>query len=197
MARINQKAFYQEHYETYGTSPQGVAWDSVQTQKRRFSAIISCLGDIKQDTLVDAGCGFGDLYLYLQEKNNLPKTYVGLDLCKPMVMEAKVRTGCNIMQRDILKQTIPMADWYVASGSMNLLTRMETGIFIQRCFEKSRKGFVFNLLSGKEQEGKFSYWAPYDIIKLCQSLGGKVEIKEGYMEGDFTVALLPHSSGWR
>jgi len=191
MARIDQKDFYQNNYDTYGVSAEGVAWDSLQTQKRRFSAIASCLGDIKNDTLVDAGCGFGDFYVYLKEKNNLPKTYTGLDLCEPMVKEAKVRTGCKIVQRDILRQTIPMADWYVASGSMNLLTRMETRIFIQRCFEKSCKGFVFNLLSGKEHEGIYSYWMPHEIMELCRPLGAKVQIKEGYMDGDFTVVLLP------
>lgn len=190
MARTNQKEFYQNNYETYGVSAEGVAWDSTQTQKRRFSAINACLGDIKNDTLIDAGCGFGDFYLYLKEKNNLPKTYTGLDLCEPMVKEAKIRTGCKIIQRDILKQTIPMADWYVASGSMNLLTRMETRIFIQRCFEKSRKGFVFNLLCGREQKGKFSYWVPHEMIALCKPLGGKVQIKEGYMDGDFTVSMV-------
>ena len=195
MARINQKTFYQNNYDKYGVSAEGVAWDSVQTQKRRFSAIASCLGDVKNDTLVDAGCGFGDFYLYLKENNNLPKTYTGLDLCEPMVKEAKIRTGCKIVQRDILRQTIPMADWYVASGSMNLLTRLETRLFIQRCFEKSRKGFVFNLLYGKEHGGKeheinYSYWMPHDIIELCRPFGVKVHIKEDYMEGDFTVTLL-------
>jgi len=189
MARIDQKRFYQENYDTYGVSAEGVAWDSVQTQKRRFSAIASALGIIKNDALVDAGCGFGDFYLYLKEKNSLPKSYVGLDLCEPMVEEARVRTGCKIIQRDILSQTIPLADWYVASGSMNLLTRMETRLFIQRCFEKSRKGFVFNLLYGREQEGEFSFWLPYEIRKLCQPLGVEIEIKEGYMDGDFTVIL--------
>ncbi len=189
MARIDQKNFYQNNYNTYGISAEGVAWDSERTQKRRFSAINSCLGDLKNDTLVDAGCGFGDFYLYLKEKNNLPKTYTGLDLCEPMVKEAQVRTCCKIIQRDILRQTIPVADWYVASGSMNLLTRLETRLFIQRCFEKSRKGFVFNLLQGKEREGIYNYWLPYEISEFCQTLGAKVQIKEGYMEGDFTVIL--------
>ena len=190
MARIDQKDFYQNNYDTYGVTAEGVAWDCVQTQKRRFSAIASCLGEVKNDTLVDAGCGFGDFYIYLKEKNNLPKTYTGLDLCAPMVKEAKVRTGCKIVQRDILRQTIPVADWYVASGSMNLLTRLETRIFIQRCFEKSCKGFVFNLLCGKEQEGKYSYWQVHEIIEFCQPFDAKIEIKEGYMEGDITVVLL-------
>jgi len=190
MARIDQKVFYQNNYDTYGVSAEGVAWNGEQTQKRRFSAIASCLGDVKHDTLVDAGCGFGDFYLYLKEKNNVPKIYTGLDLCEPMVREAKVRTGCKIVQRDILRQTIPMADWYIASGSMNLLTELETRIFIQRCFEKSRKGFVFNLLDGKKREGNYSYWNPHDILVFCRTFSKNVSLKEGYMEGDFTVTLL-------
>ena len=193
MARIDQKSFYQNNYETYGVSAEGVAWHSAQTQKRRLSAIASCLGDIKNDTLVDAGCGFGDFYLYLKETNRLPKAYIGLDLCTPMVKEAKIRTGCKILKCDILKQPIPTADWYVASGSMNLLTHIETRIFIQRCFEKSRKGFVFNLLCGKENAGGFNYWAPHNILKICKALDTKVQIKEGYMEGDFTVAISQKS----
>ncbi|RRS30267.1 MAG: methyltransferase type 11 [Epsilonproteobacteria bacterium (ex Lamellibrachia satsuma)] len=191
MARIDQKTFYQNNYDTFGISACGVAWDSEQTQKRRFSVITSCLGDVKNDTLVDAGCGFGDFYLYLKEKNNLPKTYTGMDLCEPMVKEAQVRTDCQIVQRDILRQPIPVADWYVASGSMNLLTRIETSLFIQRCFAKSRKGFIFNLLQGKEREGTYNYWLPHEIIKLCRPLSAKIQIKEGYMDGDFTVVLLP------
>lgn len=189
MARINQKEFYQNHYDRYGVSAEGVAWDSSRTQRRRFAALASALGDVGQDTLMDAGCGFGDFYLYLREKDTLPKSYTGIDLCAPMVVEAKRRTGCTILQRDVLRQALPVADWYVASGSMNLLSRLETRLFIQRCFEKSRKGFVFNLLEGREREGEFSYWHPHEIREMCRVFTEKIEIKEGYLEGDFTVRL--------
>lgn len=181
--------FYQDNINNYGTSACGVAWDSEHSQKWRFWAIFSALGNVKNDSIVDAGCGFGDFYLYLKEKNSLPKMYTGLDLCSPMVAEAKLRTGCKIFQCDILRQNLPMADWYVASGSMNLLTRLETQLFIQRCFEKSRKGFVFNLLEGQEREGSFSYWRTHELSQIGRLLGAKVHIKEGYLEGDFTVIL--------
>ncbi|ADV46379.1 class I SAM-dependent methyltransferase [Nitratifractor salsuginis] len=189
MARIDQIAFYDEKLRTYGLNAEGVAWDSARTQRRRFGAIASCLGRLQGDTLVDAGCGLGDFYLYLQEQGNLPGRYIGIDLHPEMAAAARERTGCEILRRDILRQKLPLADWYVASGSMNLLTRTETGIFIRRCFEKSRKGFVFNLLEGRERSGEFGYWKPREVIELCRPLGATVSIKEGYLEGDFTVFL--------
>jgi SAM-dependent methyltransferase len=189
MPRIDQIAFYDDKLKTYGATAEGVAWDSAYTQRRRFGAIASCLGNLRNESLVDAGCGVGDFYLYLGEKGNPPQHYIGIDLHPEMVAAAKERTGCEILRRDILRQSLPTADWYVASGSMNLLTRSETGIFIRRCFEKSRKGFVFNLLEGKERVGEFGYWKPRDVIELCRPLGARVRIIEEYLEGDFTLFL--------
>ena len=98
--------------------------------------------------------------------------------------------AARYVQRDILRQTIPMADWYVASGSMNLLTELETRIFIQRCFEKSRKGFVFNVLEGKNVKET----TVTGTLMICWNSAvlsvKKVKLKEGYLEGDFTIVLL-------
>ncbi len=71
---------------------------------------------------------------------------------------AKGQLTCSLnfrldQQRDILRQSLPMADWYVASGSMNLLSCIETAIFIRRCYEHARKGFVFNLIGGQRAGG--------------------------------------------
>ena len=189
MARVNQKSFYQSNIETYGLTAQGVAWDSPRTQRRRFAVLASCLGDLRGESIVDAGCGFGDFYLYLKERGNPPQRYIGIDLLEEMVEEARRRTGCRILKRDILRQSLPRADWYVASGSMNLLGRTETAIFIRRCFEHASKGFVFNLLEGREREGAFSYWHPREVRELLCALGARVEIVEGYLEGDMTVVL--------
>ncbi|WP_456458830.1 hypothetical protein [Nitratifractor sp.] len=83
-----------------------------------------------------------------------------------------------------------MADWYVAGGSMNLLSRTETAIFIRRCYEHTRKGFVFNLLEGREREGEFAYWQSREVRELLRPLGARVEIVTGYPEGDMTVILM-------
>ena len=190
MARTDQETFYHAHIARYGIDARGVAWDSARTQRRRFAVLAAQLGDLRESTLVDAGCGFGDLYLYLKERGKLPKRYIGIDLVPQMVEAARQRTGCRILQRDILRQSLPVADWYVASGSMNLLGRTETAIFIRRCYEHTRKGFVFNLLEGREREGEFAYWQPKEVRKLLRPLGARVEIVTGYLEGDMTVVLM-------
>ncbi|WP_456431624.1 class I SAM-dependent methyltransferase [Nitratifractor sp.] len=189
MARVDQDRFYKEQILRYGVTAQGVAWDSARTQRRRFAVLAEQLGDLRASTLVDAGCGFGDFYLYLEERGNLPRRYIGIDLVPQMVDAARERTGCRILQRDILRQSLPVADWYVASGSMNLLSRTETAIFIRRCYEHARKGFVFNLLEGREREGEFSYWQLREARELLRPLGARVEIVTGYLEGDMTVVM--------
>ena len=189
MPGIDPKEFYTKKIALHGFTARGVAWDSARTQRRRFAVLAEQLGNLRDSTLVDAGCGFGDFYLYLDERGNLPRRYTGIDLIPEMAAEARNRTGCKILRRNILQDSLPRADWYVASGSMNLLSREETAIFIRRCFEHSRKGFVFNLLEGREREGTFNYWRPSEIQKLCADLGAKARIIEGYLEEDMTVVL--------
>ena len=164
--------------------------DSARTQWRRFALLSAQLEDLRALTLVDAGRGFGDFYLFLQDRGNQPRRYIGIDLVPQMVEAARERTGCRILQRDILRQSLPTADWYVASGSMNLLSRTETAIFIRRCYEHARKGFVFNLLEGREREGEFAYWQPGEVRELLRPLEARVEIVTGYLEGDMTVILM-------
>ncbi len=145
--------------------------------------------DLSTSSIVDAGCGFGDLYLYLEERSSEPKTYIGLEVMESMIGPAIERTGCQVLACDILHDPLPEADFYFCSGAMNILTRFETHLFIRRCFEASKKGFVFNLLKGEDESLVYNYFHPSEIKKLAKELGAKVKIKEGYLPRDFSVAF--------
>ena len=188
MARVDQEKFYENAIKRYGKVAKGVAWIDEVRQKKRFNTILKQVESIKEVTLVDAGCGFGDLYLFMKERSLLPKKYIGIDALDIMVEEAKSRTGQTILKCDLLKDKLPEADWYVASGSLNLLTRFETLLAIKRCFDVSNKGVVFNLLKGKDISKTYNYWMPEEISKSCRKLGN-VKIIEGYLDGDFTVVI--------
>ena len=188
MARVNQVKFYENAIKRYGKVAKGVAWIDEVRQKKRFSAILKQIRSITEVTLVDAGCGFGDLYLFMKERSLLPKKYIGIDALDVMVEEAKSRTGQTILKCDLLKSPLPEADWYVASGSLNLLTRFETLLAIKRCFDVANEGIVFNLLKGYDRSKTYNYWMPDEIRKSCSKLGD-VKIIEGYLDGDFTVVI--------
>lgn len=190
MPRINNATFYENAIKRYGCSARGLNWNSKASQHKRFEVLHEFLGDeITTCKMVDAGCGFGDFYLFLQEKGVRPRQYIGYDIVDEALYVAKKRTKQQFHKKDILKDPLESADFYVASGSMNILNRFETFLFIRRCFEASTKGFVFNLLKGKDEEGHFNYFLPHEIEAHLADFEGEVFIKEDYMDGDFTVFL--------
>jgi SAM-dependent methyltransferase len=189
MARTNQIDFYRRRLEAHGPGAEGVGWDSPRTQRLRFGVLLSGLGDLRERSLADAGCGTGELWLYLRERGQLSREYLGLELSGEMAALARERTGERILRRDILRDRLPAADWYIASGSMNLLSPLEVRLFIRRCWEACRIGFAFNLLEGRERPGPYGYHSVREIREYCRSLGAEVTIVNDYLEGDFTVIM--------
>lgn len=191
MPRLNNQTFYENAIKRYGCTARGLNWNSKSSQQMRFEIIHELLAHaLSSSKIVDAGCGFGDLYLFLQQKGALPRRYVGYDVLDEALFVAHKRTKQRIVKCDILNDELESADFYIASGSMNILNRFETFLFIRRCFDASRKGFIFNLLKGQEKEGNFNYFLPQEIEAFVSEFAYDVIIKEGYMEGDFTVLLL-------
>lgn len=190
MPRIDNKLFYEKAIKRYGCTARGLNWNSKSSQYTRFEVIYELLADsISTCKVVDAGSGFGDLYLFLKQKGALPRSYVGYDLLDEVLFVAHQRTKQRFVKCDILCDALEEADYYIASGSMNILNHFETYLFIERCFGASSKGFVFNLLKGKDSSKHFNYWSVEDMVLHVNTLGCEVIVKEGYMEGDFTIFL--------
>lgn len=191
MPRLDHHSFYMDSLISHGETAQGVQWQSSAMQELRFEVIRRCLPARLTDlTLVDAGCGFGDLYRYLLKRGESPGRYIGLDVMAPMVESARRRTGCEIRRCDVLQDRLPRADFYVCSGAMNTLTREETWSFIQRCFAAAERGFVFNLLKGNDGPGDYNFQQPRDLLALAHDLGAEPRLHEDYLSDDFTLALM-------
>jgi len=189
MSRIDNQKYYNEVVTRHGVSAQGVHWNSQATQYKRFEVLLSMLDMNEYSSVVDVGCGFADLYLYIQE-NEMPfSTYIGLEVMESMVVEARNRVECEIRVADVLSDALPKADYYICSGAMNILTRDETYLFIKRCLEASDKGFVFNMLEGEDESMVYNYFKPKEIEMFAKELGVSYTMKKGYLSRDFTVLL--------
>jgi len=183
------KNFIASAIKKHGDSSKGVHWNSAYTQEKRFEVLLSCIDD-KGFSIVDAGCGFGDFYIYLQKKEIVFSDYIGLDLSPSMVEMAKKKTDCEILECDMCRDVLPQADYYVCSGAMNILSRFDSYLFIRNCYEACTKGFVFNLLMGEDDSLVYNHFYPEELQGLFDELGAKVVVKKGYLKHDFTVCLV-------
>ncbi|MDD5400635.1 MAG: class I SAM-dependent methyltransferase [Sulfurimonas sp.] len=192
MPRIDNKTFYSTAIEKYGITAKGVNWHSKESQKMRFDIILEMLPkDMSKHSIADAGCGFGDLYLYMLKKKRAPKEYIGIDSLEEMYAIALNNTGCEIVVADICTDKLPSADFYICSGAMNVLEDFETHLFVRNCFSSCRVGFIFNVLHGEKESETYNYLTTEQIDKMASDLGVKeVIFRDDYMQDDITVMFL-------
>ena len=186
MAKSDNAKLYSASLQKYGQSAKGLNWNSQAHQYIRFEQIASLLpSDLHNYTLADVGCGFGDLYHFLNPK---PKHYTGYDIMKQMVAIATTNTQQTICQLDATTTQPQTADFVVCSGALNILSRFETTLFLHNCYNASRKAFVFNALHGKAKEGVFNYLDKPFLESVAKELGvEEVRYIDDYLENDITV----------
>ena len=187
MRKIQNSDFYKASLKQHGFDVKALHWNSKSSQKKRFDILLKLLPeDISRYIIADAGCGFGDFYLYMEKK---PLSYTGLEVMPQMCKEARKRTKCEILHVNILEDELPEADYYVCSGAMNILSRFDTYLFIRRCVEHSKKGFIFNILQGEDESMVYNYFQPKEMKKIAKDLALTCKIKTGYMERDMSVGF--------
>jgi len=192
---INNEKFYLKAYEKYGLSAQGVNWNSKESQEVRFEVIADLLGrKLLTSSVVDAGCGFGEFYLFCTNLDLTPNSYIGLDCVQSSIDVCRQRFdgvyNCSFTCRDILKDDLPKADWYVASGSLNILSRFDTWLFLEKMLENSHKGIVFNILQGYVRSDNFNYQNKDDMKDFAKSKNLNIVIINGYLKNDMTIRMM-------
>lgn len=189
MPTIDNQKFYLNAIKKHGYSARGLNWNSENNQIVRFKQLTKLLPkDLENFTLTDVGCGFGDFYLYLEQK---PKKYLGVDILEEMTMIAQINTAQEVQQCDVLKESLTPSDYVVCSGALNILTRFETTLFIQNCYKASKHGFIFNCLYGDRESETFNYLNSKFIEDIALSLGvNEVKYIENYIPNDITVGFF-------
>lgn len=193
MPRIDTRKFYKASLKRYAQTAQGLQWHSEASQQIRFDALRSLLpDDLHNYSIVDAGCGFGDFYIYLQQHNLTPRSYIGIDCLDFMCTIARNNTKQTIIQADITtKTTLPIADFYICSGAMNTLTKFESYLFIHNCYHHATQGFCFNILYKNTHSNTYNYFYKQDIQQLKKSLHvSQIRMKKEYIEDDRTFLFL-------
>jgi len=173
---------------------EALGWNDVAGQLARFK-VLSGIGDLNNYSVLDAGCGYGDLYDYLI-KIYPQLRYYGVEQIPAILNVALERyshhTGAYFFEGDFSAADLPMVDYVIASGSLNY--RHSDNLFILKTIEKlfntCRIGFGFNLLRAIDPpDGFLEAYNPVYITEFCRRLTGRVTLIEDYYNADYTVYL--------
>jgi ubiquinone/menaquinone biosynthesis C-methylase UbiE len=188
---------YDELIKKYGHSPQALGWGFQKGKQSLRFQILCEIGSLSNSSILDVGCGFGDLYGYLKHKK-IPVKYSGIDLNKKMIEIGKIiYPQTKFETRDILMHKITKKyDWVFASGittfgfNYNLVKKMLTEML-----RISKKGVAINFVGGVldyKQKGIF-YAEPEKIYKITRVLSNRVSIRHDYGPYEFTLYLYKNN----
>jgi len=193
-----------DNYKKYGYSPCSLEWNKGK-QGIRFDILTSDLHISKGASVIDIGCGFGDLLPYW--RNIGGGTYYGVDVTPEFINEAKKLyiqhvADAEFMTADFLDENYHRtADFALVSGSLNYrFNHTDNYAFIENCMKKafalSRQGISFNFLSDKV-EWKYDYaWYsnPVVILEMAYDLSRNVVLRNDYMPFEFTITVFKDDS---
>jgi SAM-dependent methyltransferase len=172
-------------------------WASASSQRARFEILADNV-PLAGKSLLDVGCGLGDLWGFLKERGTRAH-YTGVDLSEKMLAEARRRHGdaefvCADLFDEEHQAPLPRQSYDVVycSGIFNL-SLGNNEAFLLRAVEVLRplagETLAFNLLHARARgsDGNYAYYDPDRVIQAVASPGWKVDVLDRYLHNDFTV----------
>lgn len=190
--------FYEKLLEQHGDSPRSLDW-SEAGQQERFR-VLREVGIEGHESVLDVGCGLGHFLTYrLERQHNGP--YFGVDRSPTMIEKARARFPWpdeSFRERfhvvDVMCDSLPVADYVVASGVLNLVERSnftDMQILLRKCFDACSVGAAVNMLSSrapKKREGRF-YYDPAWALAEALAITPYVTLRHDYRDNDLTLYL--------
>ena len=191
MPKIDPEYFYLAALQKHGINAKALCWNSKEHQQIRFEVIRQALPtNLSNLSIADAGCGFGDFYLFLQERGEEPKAYIGIESLERFVHIAQEKTKRNILYLDVLTEALPKADYYICSGTLNTLTSFECFLFVKKCLDASNYGVVFNFLYGNKESDIYNYIDDENIDGMLREFHAEIFFdRSGYIKNDRTLGI--------
>ena len=175
--------YHRRRIEVHGDGTvEALGWRKKDSQVKRFE-VLSKVGDLSGCSLLDVGCGYGDLKPFLDQRFS-GITYIGIDQMPEFIAEAQVRykdyADTFFYQTDFTAAALPQVDYVVASGA--LAYRCDNPGFyedmIRKMYGASTRAVAFNMLDvhrfpahplllGHDSD---------EIVSFCQGLSDRVEL---------------------
>lgn len=169
--------YYEAKLREHGNSVQALGWGSAESQLLRFK-VLSEIADLRDQVVLDYGCGFGDLYDFLDDIH-----YAGYDNNPAMLAAARARYPTALFLDRPMN-----ADYVLASGTFNLpTTNLQSELL--RMWSLCRKGIAVNFTNAMAEHHTpgIVYRDPFETARYCSALTKKLTLRTDYKENDFCI----------
>lgn len=197
--------YYTAAIERHGSTAKGVDWNDDWSHRLRQEQFLRLLTCDPTASVLDLGCGYGDLLKVLRETGHAG-VYIGCDL-SPAMIDAARRTFGEGPDRRWWVGDDPgdTCDFAIASGIFNVRRGVDEATwaqYVEMTIDKlarlGRRGFGFNMLSmssdPERRREDLHYVNPVKMLETCLNrYGRQVAILQDYGLWEFTV-LVRHSS---
>jgi len=188
---------YLRRFRKYGVDPRALKWQSQKAAEQRYLEITT-LTDFNGKSVLDVGCGFGDLVAFINSKiKNF--TYAGIDLVDEFVSAARNKyPGFSFSVGDYFSDPLQEKfDIIVANGSLNSNVPDNYAFrkkAIKTMFEHAKEVVIFNMVGGlspkKTARGSNVFFADASkIVGFCESLTSSVVLINHPGRREFTVIM--------
>ncbi|HKZ83420.1 MAG TPA: class I SAM-dependent methyltransferase [Anaerolineae bacterium] len=170
-----------------------VGWVSRLQQYTCFEILVG-IADLSACSVLDAGCGTGDLYSFLRARG-FHGTYTGIDLVASSIAEARVRyPDATWLTGDLLTTQLAAHDYVLASGLLDVRTpdsHERVRVLLHRGFGLCRRGMAWNMFSILPPEhSERLYVEPLgDLLDVCNQITPWFTLRRDYSPGHFTLYL--------
>jgi trans-aconitate methyltransferase len=191
--------YFNNRVKNFGASTQALQWKSRQSQRIRFDVIYNeLLASCK--SIVDIGCGCGDFYDFLLEKNDpLHVSYKGIDISAQMICAAQKAYPSGTFMcldiNDILANHKP--DTVIASGLFNLrLHNHQNHVYdtLSKLIQLADKQIIINFLSESKPKQKdtdpFVYFNTQEIVNYFSEKVKSIKVINQYLDNDTTLVFF-------
>jgi SAM-dependent methyltransferase len=186
---------YRARYRQFGYDPRALGWNKGR-QHVRFAAALNSVG-LEFDSILDVGCGFGDLFGYLTERG-WHGNYVGVDLCPELLEEGRKRfgpMGARFECADLSAEPLAhKADLAVAIGVFNHRLKGDNREFIAAILDAmwahSKQAIVADFLSATADRPRSELFHadPHEMLQLALGYTRRVRLDHAYMPFEFLLA---------
>ncbi|HET7827777.1 MAG TPA: class I SAM-dependent methyltransferase [Candidatus Saccharimonadales bacterium] len=189
------KEDYDEAFASFGPGPKALLWWDYRSMAIRFRELVKEV-PIDGKSVLDVGCGMGDLLPYLYAKSTNFR-YLGVDKSAQFIKVAKQRyEGHQFKVGDPFARPEGMFDVVLLSGVMNgnvdnwLAKRKK---MIKALWDQTGEVLAFNMAGGLKPikaDSLIAYADAQVVLDYCKTMSHRVVLKTDYLEKDFTIVMF-------